>query len=244
MELIVNKFIYILLFLTSFCFGQKDSLSVQEINYDNSTINPKTIDPTFKDKYSANEFQYEVKVDDSKLSAWNRFWKNVGDFFSNLFDIRDADGTTSTLGIIMKIIAFLIIGFVIFMIVKIIINKEGGWVFGKSATKINVANLVEENIHNVDFNKLISSSKNDKEYRTTIRYYYLWLLKSLADKKIIEWDIEKTNSDYYYEIKDMDKKSEFQLLSYIYEYCWYGEFTLSETDFQKAEKSFLKAIQQ
>lgn len=244
MELIVNKFIYILLFLTSCCFAQKDSLSLEEINYDNEYINSKEFDPTFIEKYSSNEFQYEVKIDDTKLSAWNRFWKNVGDFFSNLFDIRDADGSTSSLGIFMKIVAFLIIGFVIFMIVKIIINKEGGWVFGKSSTKINVTNLVEENIHNVDFKKLISSSKNDKEYRVSIRYYYLWLLKSFADKKIIEWDIEKTNSDYYYEIKDIDTKSEFQFLSYIYEYCWYGEFTLSETDFQKAEKSFLKAIQQ
>lgn len=240
----MNKFIYILFFVTSFCFGQKDSLSIQEINYDNTYLNPKKFKPAFSEKYESNEFQYEIKVDDTKLSAWNRFWKNVGDFFSNLFDIRDADGSTSTLGIFMKIIAFLIIGFVIFMIVKIIINKEGGWVFGKSSTKINVTNLVEENIHNVDFKKLISSSKNDKEYRTTIRYYYLWLLKSFADKKIIEWDIEKTNSDYYYEIDDINTKSEFQFLSYIYEYCWYGEFTLSETDFQKAEKSFLKAIQQ
>lgn len=243
MDLIVNKFIYILFFLSSFCFGQKDSLSFEKINYDNEYLKSKEFDSSFIERYSANEFQYEAKVDDSKLSAWNRFWKNVGDFFSNLFDVRNADGSTSTLGIIMKVIAFLIIGFVIFMIVKIIINKEGGWVFGKTSTKIKVSNLVEENIHEVDFKKLISSSKNEKEYRTTIRYYYLWLLKSFADKKIIEWDIEKTNSDYYYEIKDIDTKSEFQLLSYIYEYCWYGEFILSENDFQKAEKSFLKAIQ-
>ena len=240
----MNKFLTILFFITAFCFGQNDSLRpITDVKYDTETIKSKKLDPKFKEEYTSNEFLYEQKVDDTKLSAWNRFWKNVGDFFRDLFDFSNAQGTLSGLEILMKVIAFLIIGFVIYMIVKIIINKEGGWVFGKSSKTINVSELVEENIHNVDFNKLISTSKSDKEYRNSIRYYYLWLLKSMSDKKVIEWDIEKTNSDYLYEIKNTETKSEFQFLSYIYEYCWYGEFAISEADFQKAEKSFLKAIQ-
>jgi hypothetical protein len=240
----VNKFLTILFFMTAFCFGQNDSLRPKvKVKYDTETIKSKKLDPKFKDEYTSNEFLYEQKVDDTKLSAWNRFWKNVGEFFSDLFDFSNSDGTLTGLGILMKVIAFIIIGFVIYMIVKIIINKEGGWVFGKSSKNINVSELVEENIHIVDFNKLISASKSDKEYRTSIRYYYLWLLKSMSDKKVIEWDIEKTNSDYLYEINNTEAKAEFQFLSYIYEYCWYGEFAISETDFLKAEKSFLKAIQ-
>lgn len=239
----MNKLLFFIIFTTSFCFAQNDSLRRKEtIKQDTETIKSKKINPNFKESYNSNEFNYEPKVDDSNLSAWNRFWKGVGDFFSNLFDFSNANGTATGLNIIMKIIAFLIIGFVIYMIVKIIINKEGGWVFGKASKNIAVTELVEENIHNVDFNKLIAKSKSENEYRTSIRYYYLWLLKSFSDKNIIEWDIEKTNSDYLYEIKNLETKSQFQFLSYIYEYCWYGEFTLSETDFQKAENSFLKAI--
>lgn len=240
----MNKFFYFLLFITAFCFGQNDSLLLnKEVQYDSDSIKTKEFRTKFKEAYNSNDFQYEANVDDSKLSAWNRFWKNVGDFFRNLFDFSNADGTVSGIEIFMKVIAFIIIGFVIYMVAKIIINKETAWVFGKSSKTINVSELVEENIHNVDFKKIISVSKSEKEYRTSIRYYYLWLLKSMADKKIIEWDIEKTNSDYLHEIKNIDTKSEFQFLSYIYEYCWYGEFTISETDFQKAEKSFLKAIE-
>lgn len=241
----MNKFFYILLLLTSFCFAQNDSLQPNAIEmYDVLEMELKEFNPQFKENYTSNEFQYETKVDNGKLSAWERFWKAVSDFLSNLFDSRNTDRSVSPLGLFMRIISFLIIGFVIYMIVKIIINKDGGWIFGKATKNIKVSELVEENIHTTNFNKLIQKAKNEKEYRTSIRYYYLWLLKSFSDKEIIEWDIEKTNSDYFYEIKDETTKLEFQFLSYIYEYCWYGEFTINETDFEKAEKSFLKAIQQ
>ena len=241
----MNKLLYILLFITSFCFAQNDSLQPKDtVMYDVLEVELKEFDSHFKEKYTTNEFKYEAKVDNRKLSAWDRFWKAVNDFISSLFDSRDVEGNITAFGLFMRILAFLIIGFVIYMIVRIIINKEGGWLFGKSSNKIKISELVEENIHTTDFDKLIQKAKNDNEYRTSIRYYYLWLLKSLSDKQIIEWDIEKTNSDYYYEIKNESKKAEFQLLSYIYEYCWYGEFDINQTDFEKAEKSFLKAIQQ
>ena len=82
----------------------------------------------------------------------------------------------------------------------------------------------------------------DKNYRLAIRYYYMWLLKSLTDRGEIEWDIEKTNGDYYREIKSESLKQDFQFLSYVYEYSWYGEFEISDSDFSKTETAFLKLI--
>ena len=80
------------------------------------------------------------------------------------------------------------------------------------------------------------------EKRLTIRYYYLWLLKIMAQKQIIEWDIEKTNSDYLYELKDQAQKEDFTYLSYLYNYIWYGEFEMDETTFAKAKNDFEKSI--
>ena len=133
--------------------------------------------------------------------------------------------------------------FVVYLIVKAIINKEGGWIFGKSSKKkIKIAEFQEEDIHNIDFKTIIEKSKSANNYRLSIRYYYLWLLKRMSDSHIIEWDIEKTNSDYLYEIQRNSLKEEFQYLSYIYDYSWYGEFTIDEALFQKAEKAFIKTI--
>ncbi|NHN27583.1 DUF4129 domain-containing protein [Flavobacterium jejuense] len=257
----MNKFLYILVFLfTHFGFAQSDSITNEyeleqnmysiepsdslyfEDSEGLSEVHPKHFNSNFKEKYNNNDFKYETVIDAKQLTAWDRFWKAVGDFFERLFDFSNVNAPLSGFEIFIKIIAFIIIGFVIYLIVRVIINKEGQWVFGKRKKKITVSEMVEENIHTIDFKDIIKKAKTDKEYRLSIRYYYLWLLKSLSDKEIIEWDIEKTNSDYLYEIQSISLKENFKYLSYIYDYSWYGEFEINEKDFSKAEAAFLKAI--
>ena len=227
-------FFYFILFLQlDVCFSQVqiDSAVHESRKFEN-----------LKAKYSDSDFNYiekPVKVD---TNAWDRFWNAVGRFLSNLFDFGNGPNSLSGLEIAMKVIAILIILFVVYLIVKTIINKEGSWIFSKSSNKITVSETIEENIHSLDFNTLITKIKNEKNYRLATRYYYLWLLKTLSDRNIIEWDIEKTNGDYLNEISNLELKNEFQFLSYVYEYSWYGEFNLSETDFEKTEIAFLKLI--
>ena len=148
-----------------------------------------------KEKYTDNDFNYieKTKID---TSAWDRFWSAVGQFLRDLFDFGNGAKALSGIEIAMKIIAFLVIIFVIYLIVKVIINNEGGWIFGKSAKKIKVSEITEEDIHSMDFYSSITKAKKENNWRLATRYYYLWLLKSFSDKDIIEWDIEKTNADY------------------------------------------------
>lgn len=194
-----------------------------------------------KEKYTDNDFNYieKTKID---TSAWDRFWSAVGQFLRDLFDFGNGAKALSGIEIAMKIIAFLVIIFVIYLIVKVIINKEGGWIFGKSAKKIKVSEITEEDIHSMDFYSSITKAKKENNWRLATRYYYLWLLKSFSDKDIIEWDIEKTNADYLNEISNLELKKEFQFLSYVYEYSWYGEFDLTKTDFERTETTFQKLI--
>lgn len=227
-------FFYFILFLGScFAFAESklDSIPYQSRKFSN-----------LKEKYNDEEFNYEEKITSVDSSAWERFWRSVGNFFERLFSFGSSEKTLSGLEILMKILAILVILFVVYMIVKIIINKEGGWIFSKSAKKITVSEHEEENIHTLDFKTIITNSISSKNYRLAVRYYYLWLLKSLTDKGKIEWDIEKTNGDYLNEIKDETLKKEFQFLSYVYEYSWYGEFEIDNIDFSKIEASFLKLI--
>ena len=99
------------------------------------------------------------------------------------------------------------------------------------------------NIIAVDFEKLIKQSIQSGEHRLSIRYYYLFLLKKMSEKELIEWDVEKTNSDYIYEIKLPQLKADFEYLSYLYNYIWYGEFDISQQEFEKAKKAFDTTIQ-
>ncbi len=263
MEPKVNKLLsYILFFFSLTVFSQTESeivvdTTVQfvttdksalpktekedyEIYQDNDSIVPKSFRENFQKDYQSEEFRYQPVLKDT--SRWDNFKAWLAYWLDRIFSFG-GEGNASVFEIILKTIAVLIVLFVVYLIVKAIINKEGGWIFGKSSKKkITATEFSEEDIHSIDFRTIIDKSKAANNYRLSIRYYYLWLLKRMSDNGIIEWDIEKTNSDYLYEIKRAALKEDFQYLSYIYDYSWYGEFTIDDALFAKAEKAFVKTI--
>ena len=65
----------------------------------------------------------------------------------------------------------------------------------------------------------------------------------MSEKSIIDWNPEKTNSDYLYEIKNDSLKTDFQYASYLYNYIWYGEFEINDTNFLSIKKTFETTLQ-
>jgi len=248
----LTKLFYILLFLFSAEFYGQDTLSKTEkkgvhytekdIKTDTSKVEKLEFEPSFKEKYDSDDFVYEEKTKEQNI--WDRFKEWLAALFKKLFGFTDNKAAMGMVVIVIRVIAVLLILFVVYLIVKAIMNKEGKWIFGKNSDRrlINY-DEIEKNLHLVDFEKLIKQSIQSGEKRLSIRYYYLWLLKKMSEKQIIEWDVEKTNSDYLYEIKSENFKKDFAYLSYLYNYIWYGEFELDEATFEKAKKAFEKSIQ-
>lgn len=247
----MNKIVPILLFLFYSNVGAKDSLVVakkekiafteNDIVVDSAFIAPKKFDKNFKRKYTDKAFIYEFKTPEK--NAWDRFKQWLAQLFNDIFKFTDSTSASNFVNIVIRTLAILLIVFVIYLIVKAIMNKEGQWIFGKNSDRkiINYDEL-ERNIHTIDFEKLIQNSLQTNEKRLTIRYYYLWTLKKMSEKQIIDWDVEKTNSDYLYEIKNEAQKEDFGYLSYLYNNIWYGEFELDEETFSKAKNAFEKSI--
>jgi hypothetical protein len=200
----------------------------------------RKFDPKFKERYDSSEFNYHTKI--AAKSAWTRFWEWVGDILRQIFSFGDKAQSAPLFVILIRLLAILLIGFVVYLIVRAILNKEGMWIFGKSGKKITVSDLGEENIHEMNFSDLIANTKKDGDYRLAVRYYYLWVLKKLSAREIIDWHWDKTNSDYLYEIKNDALKKDFEYLSYVYDYSWYGDFPVDEYAFARAERAFLKTI--
>lgn len=251
----MNKFLFILSFLF-FCgiSHAQDSLVTEEppkinsvkyteadIQIDSSTVEAKTFSKNFKKKYTDQDFIYEQKAPEK--SYWDRFKDWLASILRSIFSFSTTEASLKFTVLFLRIIAILVIVLVIYLIVKAIINKEGQWIFGKNSQKRTVHySDIEKNIHLLDFEKLIKESLASGEKRTAVRYYYLWLLKTMAEHNYIEWDIEKTNSDYLYELQKPAHKEEFTYLSYLYNYIWYGEFEINDTTFNKAENRFKNAL--
>ncbi len=212
---------------------------------DSVYIDTKPIDKRefddLKDTYNDNEFIYERSVENS--GWWTRFKQWLSDFFKDLFDFNSDAQASDFTDIALTIFYVVIFLLVVFFIVKAIINKEGNWVFGKSSDKsIIPVTDIENNIYETDFKSLIEQAESENNHRLAIRYYYLWLLRTLSEAEIIDYDVEKTNSDYYIEIENKDTKEEFSYTSYLYNYIWYGEFDIDHTQFKKAKTAFTQFL--
>jgi hypothetical protein len=251
----LNKLIIYLLFLGSPYFtlsaqGGQDSVAVSKTvtvaaDPPREAAKPlvykaRKFDADFKDNYKGSDYEYETK--NKAKSQWERFTEWLRRLIRDIFDFGDSTQKASGFTILLRILAVLIIGFAIYMIARALLNKEGMWLFGRSRKNISVQELGEENIHQMDFRQLISETKETGDYKLAVRYYYLWLLKKLSANEIIDWHWDKTNSDYLYEIKNAVLRKDFEYLSYVYDYSWYGDFPLDAQAFAKAEKAFLKTL--
>ena len=251
----MNKILVLLSFLFySSISNAQDSLVTEEppkissaiytesdIQIDSDTIESKTFPENFQKKYTDPDFVYKQKTPEK--NAWDRFKQWLANVFRNLFSFTSDETSMNFVAILLKVLAVIIVVIVIYLIAKALINKEGQWIFGKNANKKTIHySDIEKNIHLLDFEKLISESIESGEKRIAVRYYYLWLLKVMAQNNYIKWDIEKTNSDYLYEIQSPVHKEEFTYLSYLYNYIWYGEFEIDESTFKKAENRFKNSI--
>lgn len=111
----------------------------------------------------------------------------------------------------------------------------------KKNKKVNISSgVLHENIHEINFPNTIAELEQKKDYRSAIRYQFLFALKKMSDQKLIQWNPDKTNTDYIVEIKNVSQRKSYQELSYIFENVWYGEQKIDAELYEKLKSTFLK----
>lgn len=206
-----------------------DTIYAKDLNYDERRELPANL----KDKYDGAKFKYvddlekpkkEVKVSKTSKSMANGF----AYFMANIFP-------------------FLLAIIVILILLRSFVDIDLRFGrFGKAEKNtVEKLNAEEDNIYEADLKKLLQKAISDKNYRLATRYYYLSLLKLLSEKELIQYDKDKTNSEYLFELKDTNMRSHFSYLSYVYNYVWYGEFLIDKDKFDIIEEkyqSFIKTV--
>ena len=205
-----------------------------ERNYDTRELIVRNIDPDLKETYSGAEFNYER----TQTSSQNLFSRFVSWMIEGLQDIFGFTLSPLTIEIFTYLFYFLIGAAVIFMIVKLLGNENASKLFGRTVKKTSSVVIEETHIEEIDFTDLIQSNEREGNFRNAVRYQYLAMLKSLSAQNLIEWDFQKTNTDYYRELKNLDTKEHFKKVSYLYDHVWYGEFPIEENLYREAVAEF------
>lgn len=199
-----------------------DSAAVTARSFDSERIQELKDDPTF-------QYQEPATVGES---LWDRLMAFLGELFSSVF--RNAVGTNWG-----RVITFLVgFGLVIVIILTILrINAFRIFYAGEGATTIRYGAL-DENIHEMDFEKLIREAAARNDHRVGVRLIFLYALKILSDKGFVHWEQGKTNHDYLSELKNAELHDGFNELNYYFEYAWYGNFNINATTFSTVQKTF------
>lgn len=226
--------LFIILQISQLSMAQEIPLLPREIETDSGTY-LKTTEYTekrgFKEKlesrYKDKSFVYtEEEVVETKPTDLS-FLKFVVSFMQRVFP-------------------FLLVGFIVFVILKLCLGDEiGFWNFKKAKKNASKLMYQEEDLHEIDLEKALAQAILEKNHRRAVRFYYLSTLKELSNKKMIDYHKDKTNEAYTYELEKGNIRDQFSYLTYVYAYVWYGEFPLNSVDFitiQKKYHSFNKAI--
>lgn len=205
-------------------FG-KDTLKVKIDS--SSTINVKNVaDESIKKYTNDKEFLYD-RIPPPAESPWEAFKRWLNKLFTKYFSDKLPP-------VFWDILIWTIVAASIILILYRLFRHEIKSVFkGKPASNQVAFIHKDENIHEMDFNQLITNAITKKDYKNAIRLSYLRLLKNLTDEDLITWKADKTNLDYIAELKLSKLQTPFKKTTVVFEHVWYGEFTINQNHFDE-----------
>lgn len=182
---------------------------------------------------ASEDFQYYTEV-----QAGNTFWERIKRKLSNWLQEVFYEGRAS--GFWEILLYLLLAGTIAYIIIKLQ-NVDVARLFGrKTASTVVPYEVFEENIHELDLQALIQEAVAQHDFRKAIRLHYLQSLKLLTDRGLIHWKPGKTNRSYVSEIEQPSLRQEFEQLTSMFEYVWYGGAALGDGLFNSARTEFIQ----
>jgi len=241
----IKKWLIVWCLLCFFYGKAQDSVTIdqeQVIRYDHdSSVETLDWNESIIDNYQEDEeFTYEELIEEE--TWWDEFKRWIGELWSQFINWLFGDLEAGPLlTFLTKILPWIIIVGIVAFVVWVFYKLNPGARFFKSPEAPQVFFTEEEEIvKRKDIKKLIASALEIGDYRLAVRYYYLFILKKLTDASVIDYEFDKTNSDYISEIKKKSTQIHFIKVTTLYDYTWYGSFEVTSEDYQKAERTFKK----
>lgn len=221
-------------------FGQENQQYNQEINYDYQRIDGLDLDKETIEEYK-NDPDYNYLEEEPEDTWWSKFRRKLSEIWQSF--IRWLTGGNPATGFWLSalvVLKYLFIAGLIALLIWVFLKIDNGRnIILKNKSRVFITDE-EEIINNEDIQQLIDQALAAKNYRLAIRYYYLLTLQKLSGKELIDWQVQKTNHEYIYEIKEGRLRKEFSRVTDIYDYIWYGNFEVNEGAFAKAQQAFQK----
>ncbi len=134
---------------------------------------------------------------------------------------------------IIQILFWCLVGLVaVYIIYKLFLANDQA-LFGRKEKGVVSAGGAGDDIASDNWEALLQRAINNNDLQQAVRYSYMWLLHMLQEAELIRYREDKTNFDYYKELRETAYKQSFRQLSRQYEYVIYGNYHLSATAYNQ-----------
>lgn len=252
----INRFW--LRFFFSFCLFTTGTAQLHAVFGDSSTVKIKTDSSDVRlrkpnqanqDKYYNDEYyNYKREKVIQKETFFDKLLRKLFNWEPdpNIDDDQKAPSENSGQQILNYIILAIAVGILLWAIIRLASGGVGGKLFsGRSAEKdVSDASIDDIDIHAINYEHQIALARDRGDYRYAIRLWFLNTLKEMTDRQLLNWKPDKTNMDYFYELNGQPVQQQFGEVSRVYDYAWYGERAINQSDYSNAEMQFRNLLNQ
>ncbi|MFL5747524.1 MAG: DUF4129 domain-containing protein [Niastella sp.] len=151
------------------------------------------------------------------------FWDHFNNFFSS-------DAT--------RIITYFVLGlFFLFVIYRIMVVNKLSLFYTSQKTKVSDGGE-EVDIEDENLDEKVRRAAEAGDHRQAVRFMYLKTLQLLNERQWIKYHVDATNYEYVLQMSKHKLGNDFSFLTRIYDYVWYGEFTLTREQFDIVYNNF------
>lgn len=208
----------------------KDTRRISEIDTLAFVLNKPSADIE-KKIFSDPKLKYDLNVKYDP-GIFERFLNWLSDL---LFGNTNYDNIQFTRELIIWTVVILSVIVVIWILLKSDLSRL---IRPKSKmTSFNFSEITED-LSTINFDKMIDEAVKKEDYRMAVRWNYLKCLYLLERGKHLVFQPAKTNIDYQYDLKKSEFLNEFMSVSRIYDYVWYGKFTVDGSKYSDLKNEF------
>lgn len=166
-----------------------------------------------------------------RLTAWERFWRWFWDRMGDVFGSSAAGRTYKVLWYVF------LVGTLAWVILNVL-NLDVSAVFGRAPRAAPAYDVdVAESPFTDDLADRLADAEARGDLRLATRLGYLLALRRLADRDLIRWLPEKTNTHYLHELPAGPARDAFAALTRQFELAWYGEVVPTAAEYAAARET-------
>lgn len=185
-------------------------------------------------RYERDDFVYSENIKD-KISVLQRILQRISEWLGDIMPDNPYK-FNKEFGYVFAFLALIALAFVLY---KVLYNKNQYFIkHDQEADALDTLAYVERNLMNSDLSQYIRDAVAQKNYALGIRYLQLLNIQKLAQAGYIKWKHSKTNAEFANEVQDKNLRAGFEECTRIFDYVWFGQFELKESDFSHYEQLF------